>query len=99
MSRVTENRRAARRYPLEVSVRLGEREARTQDLSSKGLYVVTEEGPEVGSVVEMELTLPDASPSGPLQVRLRARVIRIDDLGDRQGLAAEIESWTIPELG
>jgi hypothetical protein len=99
MNEPATNRRGARRYPLDLRVHVGESEARTQDLSAKGLYLVAEEGMEVGSLVEMELALPDASPDGPLQLRLRARIIRVDDLGERRGLAAEIEAWAIPELG
>jgi hypothetical protein len=46
----------------------------------------------------MDLALPSARP-GPLSIRLRARIVRMDDLGDSKGMAAEIHEWEIPEGG
>ena len=52
----------------------------------------------LGAPIEMDLALPSAR-TGPLSIRLRARIVRLDDLGDAKGLAAEIEEWEIPEGG
>ncbi len=92
-----ENRRRARRYTMGVPVRVGDREGHTKDVSSKGLYFVAPNDMSVGSMMQLDLELPSASPAGPLSIRVQARIIRRDVIGDLLGVAAEIESWVIPE--
>jgi hypothetical protein len=84
---------------MSVPLSFGAAEGRTKDLSSRGVYFVTPLDPKVGSVVALSVTLPPSSPMGDLALELRARVVRLDDYGDRRGVAAEIETWGIPDLG
>jgi hypothetical protein len=93
-----ENRRKSRRYSMEVPVRLGDQEGQTLDVSTRGLYFVGPIDMKPGAAIEMDLALPSAQP-GPLSIRLRARIVRMDDLGDSKGMAAEIHEWEIPEGG
>ena len=83
---------------MDVPVRLGDQEGLTRDVSTRGLYFFAPVEMTVGAPIEMDLSLPSAR-TGPLSIRLRARIVRLDDLGDTQGLAAEIEEWEIPEGG
>jgi hypothetical protein len=84
---------------MEVPVRLGEdQEGQTIDVSTRGLYFVGPIEMKPGAAIEMDLALPSARP-GPLSIRLRARIVRMDDLGDSKGMAAEIHEWEIPEGG
>jgi hypothetical protein len=94
----TQNRRKSRRYSMDVPVRLGDQEGQTRDVSTRGLYFTAPVELTLGAPIEMDLSLPSARP-GPLSIRLRARIVRLDDLGDNKGLAAEIETWEIPEGG
>ena len=95
----TQNRRRSRRYAMDVPVRLaGDQEGLTRDVSTRGLYFLSPVHLAPGAEIEMDLSLPSAKP-GPLSIRLRARIVRLDDLGDAKGLAAEIEEWEIPEGG
>src|SRR5262245_25185354 len=93
-----QNRRKSRRYAMDVPVRLGDVEGQTRDVSTRGLYFVGPVELKPGAAIEMDLALPSAKP-GPLSIRLRARIVRLDDLGDEKGLAAEIHEWEIPEGG
>jgi hypothetical protein len=95
---VEQNRRRAKRYPMDVPVRLGEHEGRAQDLSTRGIYFTSTDDLRLGSVVEIHLTLPNGIPTGPLHLHLFARVLRLDELGDHRGVACEIESWAISEI-
>ena len=83
---------------MEVPVRLGDQEGQTIDVSTRGLYFVGPVEMKPGAAIEMDLALPSARP-GPLSIRLRARIVRMDDLGDSKGMAAEIHEWEIPEGG
>jgi hypothetical protein len=93
-----QNRRKSRRYAMEVPVQVGDQEGQTIDVSTRGLYFVGPIEMKPGAAIEMDLALPSARP-GPLSIRLRARIVRLDDLGDSKGLAAEIHEWEIPEGG
>jgi hypothetical protein len=93
-----QNRRKSRRYSMDVPIRLGDQEGSTRDVSTRGLYFVAPVDMSLGAPIEMDLSLPSAR-TGPLSIRLRARIVRLDDLGDSKGLAAEIEEWEIPEGG
>jgi hypothetical protein len=94
----TQNRRKSRRYSMDVPVRVGDQEGLTRDVSTRGLYFVAPLDMTLGTPIEMDLALPSAR-TGPLSIRLRARIVRMDDLGEFKGLAAEIEEWEIPEGG
>ena len=93
-----QNRRRAKRYPMDVPVRLGDYEGRAQDLSTRGIYFTSPHELKLGTVIEIHLTLPNGIPTGPLHLHLFARVLRLDDLGDQRGVGCEIESWAISEF-
>lgn len=90
------DRRGARRYPLDVDARVGDCEARTRDMSSRGLYLVVPRQCRVGSSLEVVLELPEGALSGPLHLRLRVRVVRVEALTGGTGVAGEIEGWDVP---
>jgi hypothetical protein len=98
MTEVDQNRRRAKRYPMDVPVRLGDHQGRAQDLSTRGIYFTSTDDLNLGSVIEIHLTLPNGIPTGPLHLHLFARVLRLDELGDHMGVACEIESWAISEV-
>ena len=79
------NRRRAKRYPMDVPVRLGDHEGRAQDLSTRGIYFIAAQELKLGSVIEIHLTLPNGIPTGPLHLHLFARVLRLEELGDLRG--------------
>jgi hypothetical protein len=69
-----------------------------RDLSTRGIYFVGDTAVRIGSLLELHLTLPDAGPAGPLHCRISARVLRVDHVGDRHGVAAEIHAWRTTDL-
>ena len=91
------DRRAAHRHAISAAVRLEMNEGYVRNLSTRGLYFVSTKELEAGATVEMDLALPYASPSGVLQCRVTARVLRAELEGEEYGVAAEIESWKMPE--
>lgn len=92
-------RRQARRYPMEVPMRVGSDEGWTRDLSSRGVYFIATTRMEPGSMVEMDVTLTNACAQGPVTLHMRGRIIRVDELEESLGLAAVIETWDITDVG
>lgn len=82
---------------MDVPVRFGANEGRTRDLSSRGLYFLADVNLDVGTEIEIDVTLPHASPLGPLHLHLRGRIVRVDELDTIKGMAAVIETWEIAD--
>lgn len=106
--RVMTERRTARRYDLSlpVIVRMpnekptGGRNARTRDISTRGLYFVIDQNLEAGSELDITLTLPAEITQGTeVFVRASGKVVRVEERprGDENGLgvAALIERYDI----
>ncbi len=86
-------RRAARRFPLQLKVSLADAPALTRDISTRGVFLTTRRPMAVGSVVQF--ALPLATDGGPLTARCRGRVVRLEPVGDAVGVAVAIESCDI----
>jgi PilZ domain len=95
-------RRATRRFSmmLPVKVRLpengggAERTGETRDVSYRGLYFLTEASVQPGSVIEFVLTLPQQiTLAGDVHIRCYARVLRVESLNSRCGVAARIDRY------
>ena len=99
METVSSERRHSRRYPLEVSTRVGEGEGRTRDMSSRGLYCLAPTSLDRGDTIELRLTLTAASALGPVTLHVRGHVLRVDQLEEEQGLAVVIEAWDVTDPG
>ena len=92
-------RRQTRRYLMDVPMRVGNDEGRTRDMSSRGVYFLSNKPIEMGASVELDVTLTNACAQGPVTLHVRGRVTRVDQLEDELGLAVEIESWDVTDLG
>ena len=95
-------RRAARRFSmlLPLKVRFSadngvmEKQGETRDVSFRGLYFLIEAMLETGSSIEFVLTLPQQiTLAGDVHIRCYARVLRVEPLEGRRGVAARIERY------
>lgn len=99
-----DNRRAAHRFPLQLSVQVrvtapawsARFPGTTRDISSTGVYFLSAQKVEAGSAVEVLVRLPQRIlPRGEAQVRCQGRVLRVDALPGGPtpmlGVAASIE--------
>jgi len=96
-------RRMSRRFnmnlPLMIRFQNGtlklEQEARTRDVSFRGLYFLIEPAtPDTGSPIEFVLTLPQQiTLAGDVHIRCYARVLRVEPHNGRRGVAARIERY------
>jgi PilZ domain len=95
-------RRAARRFSMMLPLRIRfaadegftEKAGETRDVSFRGLYFMVDAGVETGSAIEFVLTLPQQiTLAGDVHIRCYARVLRVDALNGRRGVAACIERY------
>ncbi len=99
MGSIPQERRVTRRYPLQIAIviRHGETEIRglTRDVSSTGVFFLTDHWPGETGTIEYTLTLPPAITCLQRAVRwyCRGRVLRVERSGEggRIGVAADIE--------
>lgn len=101
-------RRTARRYDLSLPVIVrtptersaGSRNAKTRDISTRGLYFVLDQDLEAGSELDITLTLPAEITHGTdVFVRAIGKVVRVENKTEegtsRIGVAAVIERYDI----
>jgi hypothetical protein len=103
--------RTGRRFPVHIPVRVGDTPASaehigtTENISSSGAYFWLDTPPEIGSIIECEMTIPSKTIGAKTDVTLRclARVLRTDAprKGTQTGVACVIDSYEFvrPKLG
>jgi len=95
-------RRMSRRFnmnlPLTIRFQNGtlkvEQEARTRDVSFRGLYFVIDSAFQAGMPVEFILTLPkEVTMAGDVHIQCYGTVVRVEDFESRRGVAARIDRY------
>jgi hypothetical protein len=95
-------RRASRRFnmnlPLTIRFSAGsqhlQEEARTRDVSFRGLYFVIDRSFQAGMPVEFVLTLPkEVTMAGDVHIQCYGTVVRVEDFESRRGVAARIDRY------
>ncbi|HUK53291.1 MAG TPA: PilZ domain-containing protein [Candidatus Binatia bacterium] len=95
-------RRASRRFnmnlPLTIRFSSGtlkvQQEARTRDVSFRGLYFVIDSSFQAGMPVEFVLTLPkEVTMAGDVHIQCYGTVVRVEDFESRRGVAARIDRY------
>ncbi len=95
--------RTGRRFPVHIPVRVGdspvsaELVGTTENISSSGAYFWLDTPPEIGSIIECEMTIPSKTIGARTDVTLRclARVVRTDapNQDAQTGVACVIDSY------
>lgn len=81
-------RRRAQRYRLSATVELGEAEGLTRDISTLGVFFETKEPQPLGETIAFSVHLSEAT------VRCEGRVVRVENLNGKYGVAVELTSYT-----
>jgi len=101
MPQAAQERRNARRFSLSLPMALHAASGRkpeiateTRDVSARGVYFLLDYRLEEGTCFEFTLTLPpELTLTESIQVRCRARVLRVQAEDHRVGVAAIIEQY------
>ena len=72
-------------------------EGRTRNVSTRGIYFVTESVLAVGQPIELQIQFPDL-PAGGLQVTCNGHVLRVENEGALRGVAAAIASFAFRRM-
>src|SRR6184192_811794 len=95
-------RREARRFNMNLPMRVFSREekgrelkAQTRDLSYRGLYFLAEADFEVGNEIDFVITLPQqVTQSGDVHIRCQGEIVRVEaSENGRVGIAAKISRY------
>lgn len=100
-------RRRARRYSIALPVRVlppnpdgTPLSAETRDISFRGLYFTAEASFQTSSEIEFILTLPrQVTLTADVQIRCHGQIVRVEENGRRQGVAARIDRYDFLPTG
>lgn len=93
--------RKQERFPAELTLTLEDGYGLVRNVSAGGVYFVTDVALREGQPVKFTLEFQNF-PSGPILVNCIARVVRVDELGAKKGVAVEISSFEfhrMPDTG
>lgn len=88
-----EEKRASRRIEVAVPVYIGNEKAVTRDISWAGIYFLTKQSFEEGGELSFHLDLDYALPEKAVKLDCRGEVIRVEQHGDKYGIAAKIHNF------
>ena len=89
--------RKEERVVTELMLELEGGHGRVRNVSASGIYFLTDVPLQEGQPLDFKLVFSDL-PSGPLEVKCAARVVRIDDQGTTKGIGAAISSFEFRRL-
>ena len=88
-----DEKRASQRIQVEVPVYIGDEKATTRDVSWSGIYFLTDQSFAEGGLLNFSLDLTYALPGKPIKLDCQGEVIRIEQRGEKFGIAAKINNF------
>jgi hypothetical protein len=92
MSHIDE-KRAWERIQVEVPVYIGDEKATARDVSWTGIYFLADQSFAEGGLLNFSLGLSYALPGHPIKLDCQGEVIRIEQRGEKFGVAAKIHNF------
>ena len=86
-------KRASQRIQVEVPVYIGQEKAVTRDVSWAGIFFLTDQAFFQGGSLNFSLDLSYALPGKPIRLDCQGEVIRIEQFGEKFGIAAKINDF------
>jgi hypothetical protein len=86
-------KRASQRIQVEVPVYIGQEKAVTRDVSWAGIFFLTDQAFLQGGELNFSLDLNYALPGKPIRLDCQGEVIRIEQFGEKFGIAAKINDF------
>jgi len=85
------------RHPGKLPVQLESGVGVTRDFSSSGVFFETDRSFTPGQPIEFTLVLEHIDPQRPVRLKCRGEIIRVEESGQKIGVAAAINSYTFEE--
>jgi hypothetical protein len=92
-----EQRRESR-YHGRLPVRLESGEATTRDFSGSGVFFETDRSFSPGQQIEFTIVLEHIDPERPVHLKCSGEILRVEENGQKIGVAVAINSYTFEEL-
>jgi hypothetical protein len=86
-------KRSAKRVRVEVPVRLDNGSGVTRDVSHAGIFFFTDQPFAPGTTFSFVLELDHVFPGEPVYLHCRGEVVRVEEAGERKGVAASISAF------
>ncbi len=86
-------KRTSQRILVEVPVYIGQEKAVTRDVSWSGIFFLTDQVFIQGGSLNFSLDLNYALPGKPIRLDCQGEVIRIEQFGEKFGIAARINDF------
>jgi hypothetical protein len=87
-----EHRRLPRhRGKLPITLKSGE--GITRDFNVSGIYFETDRSFSTGQAIEFTIELKHADPAHPVRMNCKGEIVRVEESGDKIGVAASIEAF------
>ena len=88
-----DEKRASQRIQVEVPVYIGQEKATTRDVSWSGIYFLADQSFVEGGALNFSLDLTHAMPGKPIKLDCQGEVLRIEQHGEKFGIAAKINNF------
>ena len=70
----------------------------TRDFSGSGVFFETDRSFTPGQPIEFTLVLEHIDPERPVRLRCKGEIVRVEESGEKIGVAAAINSYTFEEI-
>jgi hypothetical protein len=91
-------RRKSTRFQVKLSVEFEKGTGVTRDFSSSGVYFETDQSFSLADQLEFFMHLEHSDLGPQTRVRCRGRVVRVEPMGERMGVAVAINSYGFESL-
>ncbi|MFH1843871.1 MAG: PilZ domain-containing protein, partial [bacterium] len=71
----------------------------TRDFSSSGIFFETDKSFTPGQAIEFTMVLEHVDPQGPVRLKCIGEIIRVEEIGQKIGVAATIKSYSFEASG
>ena len=88
-------KRASQRIQVEVPVYIGQVKAVTRDVSWSGIFFLTDQAFVQGGSLNFSLDLSYAVPGKPIKLDCQGEVVRVEQFGEKFGIAARINDFQV----
>lgn len=91
-------KRRAPRHQGKLPVKLKGGKGITRDFNSSGIFFETDRSFSPGQPIEFTIMLEYVDPAGPIQMKCRGEIVRVEESGEMIGVAATINSYSFEEF-
>ena len=88
----------ATRHKGALPVELKEGKGITRDFSSSGIFFETDKSFTPGQSIEFTIMLEYVGPKGPVSMKCRGEIVRVEESGPKIGVAATISSYSFEKI-